>query len=232
MVSLSMIQEDPPSTPSPSKLKSAELPDGARATKRGSSALLQDLRHLFPFLLHFARHPTEGIKAAPRLSWPALITLQMTSAMISGILMALSGRNFIDFVLGLFVFPLTSLAISLVITFFLLNFYAVFRRTHLEFQQLYTLVVLAMLPYYLLHVFSTYLPPIDLIGFAFTCLLLTVGISESFKQNRSMTFGYLATFYAAFVLIWIFSQILNSLEPSIIPKIPKTLDELQRGLDR
>lgn len=197
-----------------------------------SSTYKQELRILLPYLFHFVRRPVEGIKQSPRLSWPSLLSVQIGGAMLSGCLVGLINRNFWDFLIGLLIFPLTGLVSSLVFTLFLAYFFSLFRSTYLDFRQLYGIVVLANLPYFIFHTVSGFLPPIDLIAFALTAILLIVGMVEQFGLERRTVVRLVGILYFVFVVLWITAQLRSADRSSDLSHItqPQSLDELERDI--
>lgn len=197
-----------------------------------SSTIKQQLRDLLPYLIRFIRHPVEGIKNTPRMSWPAIFSIQLGGAMLSGALLGILNMNFWDFLIGLFIFPITSLVTSIVFSLFLTYFFSLFRSTYLEFRRLYAIVVLANLPYFIFHTVSGFLPPIDLIGFALTAILLIVGIVEQFSLDRKTVVRLVSVLYLVFAILWMAAQIRSvggADEKNRIPE-PRALDELEREM--
>lgn len=186
------------------------------------------LRELPKFLLTYARDPVGTLRAPLTLTWPALSSLVAGSALVSGVLVGLLSRSFLDFLIGLLVFPLTSLAIAVVFTFFIYYFFSFFRSTFLEFRRLSGIVAVSMVPYFLLHTFSGYIPPLDLIGFALTGLLLIVGLVEQFGIERRVCVRLIGGLGLAFFVIWSVVQFQSSAhEKAEADRAPKTLDEMK-----
>jgi hypothetical protein len=73
-----------------------------------------------------------------------------------------------------------------------------------------SLVCLAVVPYFLFHSVSGYLPPIDLLGFAFTCVLLIVGLVEQFGLERRLCSKLVGSMAIVFFIVWMVSQIRTS----------------------
>jgi hypothetical protein len=165
-----------------------------------------ELKDLPRFLISFIKNPVQGIRTAPPLSWPALFSLQIGAAIISGALVGLTERSFFDFLVGIFIYPVSSLVLSVIFTLFIYYFFSLFHGTFLEFRRLYGLLVLANLPYFIFHAAAGFLPPIDLIGFAFTCVLLIVGLVEQFGLERKKVTRLVGALYLVFFLIWAVEQ--------------------------
>lgn len=188
------------------------------------------IRDLPVLLKDFLKHPIGFMRQPLTLSWPAIASLQIGAAAVSGALVGLMGRNFLDFLTGLFLFPLTTLVISAVFTLFIYYFFSLFRATFLELRRLMGIVTFALVPYLIFHTVSAFLPPIDLLGFAFTCALLAVGLVEQFGLERKIVFKLVGACGLVFFLAWSTAQIRAGL---IVPKgqetqaRPRALDEIQ-----
>jgi multisubunit Na+/H+ antiporter MnhE subunit len=201
-------------------------------TGNSSKRFRQELGDLHRFLKEFLRHPIQGIRQTPPLSWPALFSLQAGAAMVSGALLGVMSHSFIDFLLGLIIFPISSVILSFVFALFIYYFFSLFHSTFLEFRRLYGIIVLANLPYFIFHVASGFLPPIDLVGFAFASALLIVGLVEQFSLERKTVIRLIGALYLIFFLIWAVSLVRSSNQDSQHHRDlePKSLDELEREM--
>ena len=162
---------------------------------------------LLPFLSRFVRDPIDSMKAPLKLTWPAALSLQAGAAMLSGALAGVLSRNFWDFLVGLVLFPLSSVIIGFIFSGFFYYFFIAFRSTYLDYRRLHSIVVVATMPYFVLHAVSGFLAPIDLIGFALTSLLLIVGLIEQFNLDRIIVARLVGGMYAVFFVIWVASLI-------------------------
>ena len=183
---------------------------------------IQSLRDC-PFLLKsFFSNPIEAMKIPLSLSWPEILCLQVGSGFLSGFFSGVAVRTNQDFVSGLVLFPLTSLVICFVFSGFIFSFFSLFHATFLDFKRLHGIVVLSLIPYFFLHLLAGFLPPVDLIGFALTALLLIVGLVEQFALNKRQVMTVVGGLSAAFFLTWMVAQIhlaepMNLREPSSTP---------------
>lgn len=168
------------------------------------------LRDLPALTVRILRDPVRSVREPLDFSWPLIATLIAAGAMISGGVAGAVARNWLDVAIGLIVFPITSLVCSVVFGFFIYYFFSLFQSTFLDFRRLMSLVVVALLPYFLFHSASGYLAPIDLLGFAFTCVLLIVGLVEQFGLSRRVCSRLIVSLYVLFFIVWSFSQIRTS----------------------
>lgn len=191
---------------------------------------MSELRDLPHFLRLFAVSPIRAMRGLPPWHWSTFISLQVGIAVISGVLLGLISLSFINFLLGLIVLPISTLAASFIITFFLNYFFAFFTKTYLDVQRLFGIVVVAQIPFLILHILSVHVPPIDLIGFGITCMLLIVGLTEHFHLNRRTVTRLAIFIYLLFCAVWMAAQIRNHFMQSQTQafEIPQTLESIER----
>ncbi len=197
-----------------------------------SQIYFSEIRDLPKFLFHFMQNPVRAIQTTPIWSWPSILSIQAGIAIVSGVCLAVVNRNFIDFLLGLFIFPFSSIIVSAVVSLFLYYFHAFFMHTFLEARRLYGIVVLANIPYLLFHILSGLVPPIDLIGFAFTSCLLVVGLVENFTLPKRSVIRLIGAVYAVFFLMWVSVQIKSTFRTNekIQSIQPESLDKMEREI--
>ena len=191
--------------------------------------LRAELSDLIRFLPRYVRNPVEAIRTSPDWTWPALLSLQVGMAIVSGTLVGLSSGKFINFILGLLVFPVTCLLAASLVSFFIHSYFALFHARTLERRRLFGIVVLATLPYLILNVFSEFVAPVRLIGFAATCFLLVVGLNEHFKIPKQLLARLVGGIYLVFFVIWAVFQYQATQRAEKLEDIraPKTLDTLE-----
>lgn len=190
----------------------------------------RQIRELPQILKQLLKDPIGTMKSPISMVYPASFSLICGTALVSGAVVGLLSHNFWDFLIGLLVFPITSLVIALVFSFFIYYFFSLFHLTFLDFRRLISVVSLAMVPFFLFHSVSGYLPPIDLIGFAFTGLLLVVGLVEQFSLDRKLVVKLVAGIGVAFFIAWSISQFRSSSEKEERQPVPRSLDELERDI--
>lgn len=165
------------------------------------------LRELPKAVARFLPKPLDFMRQDFQLTWPALFVLIASCAAVSGAISGLISLRFYDVLTGVFLFPITSIVSSLVFGFFIYYFFSLFRSTFLDFRRLMSVVAIAFLPFFLFHAVSAYLPPIDLLGFAFTVVLLIVGLVEQFGLDRPTCSRLVAGIGLVFFATWALSQI-------------------------
>lgn len=160
---------------------------------------LQELPGLLWRLIH---NPAATMREPLRLSWPAALSLQAGAAMISGALVGLFSGNIWDLLIGVIIFPVTSVLAGIIFALFLFQFFSIFKTTLLDFQRVYSVVVLSTLPYYFVHILAGIVSPLDLLGFALTTILLIVGLVEQFGMDRRSVIKVMVGIYLLFFLAW------------------------------
>jgi hypothetical protein len=165
------------------------------------------LRELPRVLIRMLKDPLGTVRRPLDFSWPLIVTLLGVSAFVSGAVAGAIARSFFDFLVGILIFPITSVITATVFGFFIYYFFSLFQSTFLDFRRLMSLVSVAVVPYFLFHSVSSYLPPIDLLGFAFTCVLLIVGLVEQFGLERRLCSRLVGSLGLLFFIVWGLSQI-------------------------
>ncbi len=168
------------------------------------------LREMPSLILRLLRDPLGTVRRPLNFSWLSIFALLALSALFSGAIAGAITHNVIDFLIGLFIFPLTSVVSAIVFGFFIYYFFSLFQSTFLDYRRLMSLVSVALIPYFLFHSVSSYLSPIDLLGFAFTCVLLIVGLVEQFGLERKICARLIIGLAVLFFIVWSVSQIRTS----------------------
>ncbi len=164
------------------------------------------LENLIKSLIKFLRHPLHEIKHVPDWTWPELIVAQLGVTALTGALTGLVGRNVLGVFTGLILTPILTMVTIAVSTLFFYYLFQVFAGKTLPFRRLATLVFFANLPFFVFQVLSGIVPPISLIGFAFTAVLLIVGLTENFLLPRQLVMRIIAGLYVAIFLVWIWGR--------------------------
>lgn len=167
-------------------------------------------RDLPRIIFEIFRNPITLVRTPSLLTWPAAFALQLGGAFISGALTALIEKNIFDFVIAIVIFPVIILMISATFTLFIYYYFSIFSKTYLDMQRLYSLVVIAMFPYFTIHSISGFIPPIDLIGFCLSLILLVVGLVDQFQLGRRPVRTLMSFAGATFFLVWSLVQYLKT----------------------
>ena len=143
-----------------------------------------DFNHLFQYLIGFVKNPIEKIRVLPNWNWTSLFVFHIVLAVVSGILAGLLKLNALRMAAGLFIMPVVSTVSALLLTLFLYYYFQFFEKKTESYRRLFTLVVLASVPFYLFQILAEHLSFISIIGFAMTSMLGIVGLTENFGVEK------------------------------------------------
>ncbi len=164
--------------------------------------ILQEAKKLGLEILDFLKNPIHGIRQIPAWTWREVLLCQAVISAATGVLTGLVSRSFVQMFLALFLSPIITAAIAGISTLFLYYAFQVISGRTLSFRQLYTLLFFSNIPFFIFQIVSDLIPPITLIGLAFTGLLLIVGLVENFQLPKKHVLYLVAAIYLAFFIIW------------------------------
>lgn len=164
--------------------------------------ILQEAKKLGLEILDFLKNPIHGIRQIPTWTWREVLLCQAAISAATGVLTGLVSRSFVQMFLALFLSPIITAAIAGISTLFLYYAFQVISGRTLSFRQLYTLLFFSNIPFFIFQIVSDLIPPITLIGLAFTGLLLIVGLVENFQLPKKHVLYLVAAIYLAFFIIW------------------------------
>ena len=170
--------------------------------KQKLESWLKELEHVHRFLLPFLLNPVRYVAQIPPYRWPTLLLIQGTTSMVCGVLLGVTNQSWTDIAVALTLYPPISVIIGLVLSVFFYYYFLFFHATYLEIRALYAILVVAHLPYLILHILSAIVPPIDLVGFAMTCILIHVGMVSQFHLEQRHSRRVLITLYFVFAAMW------------------------------
>lgn len=162
-----------------------------------------DFKALIDFLIDFVKHPIQKISNLPDWNWASLFVVHLILAVASGVLAGLLKFNFYRVAAGLFLMPIVSTVAALMMSLFLYYYFQFFENRTENFRKLFTLVVLASIPFYVFQIFSEYLSVISLIGFAFASLLSIVGLCDNFRVQRTRAYKVVGVIFGLVLVAWI-----------------------------
>lgn len=175
-------------------------------TPSGDMSVLQEI---FLYLKDFFRNPLKEIRRLPSWNWPRILTMQMGFSILSGALSAIVTSEFSTWKLaqGIFVFPFVATVIGFILASFFYYYFQVFEKRTVPFIKLSTLVFLANTFFYLFHVASGFLAITDILGMAFTGMLLIVGLSDNFSLQKTKSIRLVGALFILIFVIWAFEKI-------------------------
>lgn len=164
--------------------------------------LLPHLRASVSTLINYIRQPVQEIRNLPDWQWPELIVTQIAITAPCGILSGIVSRSPFSIFTGAFTLPILTLIYTAAFCLFFYFTFQIFARKTVSFRQLYTLIFFANIPFYVFQIFQSVLPPMTLIGLAFTAFIMSVGFVENFKLEKKMVLRLIGTLYFLFFLVW------------------------------
>lgn len=162
-----------------------------------------EVKVIIEFLIEFVKHPVDKIKKLPEWNWSTLFVFHLVLSIISGVLAGLLHLNLLRVAYGLFLMPIVSTVSALLMGMFLYYYFQFFEGKTESFKKLFTLVILASIPFYFFQVLSEYFSFISIIGFAFTSLLGVVGLCENFDMHRKRAYVVVGSLFGLVLMTWI-----------------------------
>ena len=162
-------------------------------------------------LLQFLRHPLKEIKNLPEWDWRRLLFLQISVTAACGALAGLIDKKIsISILVGLITMPMLTLVSLMVSTLFFYYCFQIFASKTISIRRLFTVILFANIPYFIFQILAGYLPPISLVGLAFTAVLLLVGFVENFQIDRKLAIRIIGSLFALIFVLWIWEQVNSS----------------------
>ncbi len=169
--------------------------------------LSKNLKEILTYLIHYFKNPIAHIKTLPNWTWTQLIILILIFSSGSGALYGVISQSIINTILGFIILPITSLITIFVTSVFFYYFILIFKNTTAPFLLLFTLISLTSLPYFVFHTISSIVPIIDIIAFAFSGILLVVGLNEQFNFTKKVALEIVIVIYLILIGIWVFNSL-------------------------
>jgi hypothetical protein len=179
--------------------------------KMTQEQLRQEFIESKDILLQFLRHPLTQMKHLPDWTWKRLLLVLLVISSGTGVLAGfLEKKIILSIIAGLILTPILTLIQITVACVFFYYLFQIFADRTVPFRQLFTVVFFAFIPQLVLNILAGYIPPISLIGMAFTAMLLSVGFVENFQLPRRLVLRLIAILYVIFFVLWIWSRISSS----------------------
>lgn len=172
-----------------------------------SASLISQLKIDFHFILDFLKNPIQRISHFPNWSWKKTVLLNVLLSIMAGTLNGLIPPNIYNIAYGLFFMPLITIILIHILGGFFYYYFQVFEKRTVDFLNLLRMVVLAHIPYLILHCLTSLLPPLVLVGFAFSALLLIVGLTDSFSLDKKRAIKLVSILYAMVFAVWLWEKI-------------------------
>lgn len=179
------------------------MSDFRDVTPNAGDSIKQDILLIRDFL----KNPIQKIRQPLSWSWKRTVLIYAIMSWVSGILNGLIPPNVYNIAFGIFFLPLISLVTSHILTGFFFYYFQVFEKREENFLSLFHLVVLANIPFLITHTLSSLVPPITLIGLAFSALLLIVGLTDNFKLDKRKSIRLVVLLYVMVFAVWLWEKI-------------------------
>ncbi|WII71954.1 YIP1 family protein [Bdellovibrio sp. 22V] len=164
-------------------------------------------KEVFRYIINYLRHPIEKIKTLPDWSWSTLIITLIVISMTSGVLTGLVPPNFFRIVGGIVISPIVGVVTTFIGALFIYYYFQVFEKRTCSMRKIFTLILFANIPFFAFQVGSEMIPPITLVGFAFTALLMAVGLTENFQMQKRRALRLVTILFAIVFIIWLWNRI-------------------------
>lgn len=159
------------------------------------------------FLKRYLKNPVATMNALPDWEWPMLLGFYASVAGICGLIGGILGHHMRLIISGAIIFPISATVGAFVATGFIYYTFTFFFHREIEIKRLFTIVILSLMPFLAIQVFSAWLLPLNLIGFLVSSILLVVGLSENTQVDRRRIFKMVGALYLIYVAFWIYSSI-------------------------
>lgn len=162
----------------------------------------QSIKSTAKYIVQFLKHPIQEIAHLPDWHWKTLFWVQILCAVASGFIAGLTKPGFFSILAGIVVTPFVATMMVAVLTAFLYYYFQVFEKRTVPAKKVFTLAVFSSLPFFILQIGSSLLPPITLIGFAFSTMLIAVGLTENFQMEKRRAVRLSIALFAVVFLVW------------------------------
>ncbi|WP_409477561.1 YIP1 family protein [Pseudobdellovibrio sp. HCB154] len=165
-----------------------------------------NVKEILNYLKEFVKNPVLKITEIPSWDWMSLIIVQITFAVVSGVLAGAIKLNLLRALSGIFLMPIVSTVSSMLLTTFFYYYFQFFENRTESYRRLFAFVTLASIPFYIFQIASEYFPPVTLIGFGFTSLLCVVGLTENFQVDRKRAYQIAVFLYLLVLATWLLNK--------------------------
>lgn len=166
----------------------------------------EQITTLIQNLISFLKHPRDEIAKLPNWSWQELLLAHVLITATTGTLSGLVSKSFLSLLSGLILGPILTLITLSISALFFYYFFQIFARVTLPFRKLMTLLLLANLPFFIFQIVAVLVPPMILVGLAFTAVLLVIGFTANFSLDKKLVVQTMMGIYALLFVVWIWGR--------------------------
>jgi hypothetical protein len=171
----------------------------------------QQIGDILNYFKMYFKNPLIAIKNIPQWNWVTVLLIQLSISFSIGLISDFfTPQDNLVIFRGMFIFPLSSYLTTFLGAGFFYFLFLIFFNTETHFLKLYTIVFLSHVPFLILRIVKFWIAPIELIGFAATTALLTVGFVENFQLPKKKMIKIFGVLYVIYFSMWIFQQIYQS----------------------
>lgn len=164
-------------------------------------------KEIFIFIGSYLKHPVEKIKVLPDWNWTTLLITVVMVSMGSGVLTGFVPPNFYRIMGGIVISPIVGIVTTSIGSLFIYYYFQVFEKRTCSLRKIFTLILFANIPFFIFQILSELIPPITLVGFSFTALLMAVGLTENFQMEKRRALRLVTILFAIVFIIWLWNRI-------------------------
>lgn len=165
------------------------------------------IKPILNVLFRFVKNPVKEIAFLPNWSWVQIIIINVVLAIASGVLSGFIPPNFYKIVGGILISPLVSIVMNVLLSLFLYYYFQIFEYRTVSLRSLFIQTVFAGIPFFIFQAGSELVPPLSVVGFAFTSLLMVVGLVDNFQLEKKRAIRLMGAVLAVVFMVWVWNRI-------------------------
>lgn len=184
------------------------------------------------YLRDFLLNPVKGVCSPPNWNWPTLFVIVGGIAAIRGLVFGLLTRSVLSIFAGIFIFPVTAVAVGAVGTMLFYYLFKFFYKKDVPIKTLYEVLFMASLPGLIIGTFSPLFMPLALVSVAFWGVLAVIGLAHVFQVPRDSLAKWIGGVVAVYALMWIVNAVNLQKSREALHNLasPESLDILEREM--
>ena len=200
--------------------------------RKGLDDHQDQLKDIYLYLRGYLKNPVDAIKNVPNWEWPVILGFYTVAAAACGLLSGVISLKFIMIVTGLLFFPISALVCAFILSGFFYYTFSFFYHRQFDFKNIFSIVALSFLPFFALYTLSGLLSAVNLVGFAASAVLLTVGLSEYTQLDKRKIVKLIIGLYAIYLIFWMVNVITWTNENKVYKKLatPESYEQLTKEL--
>lgn len=158
-------------------------------------------------IYNFLKNPIQKIKELPAWSIQELVIIFFIIAASTGALRGIISLKFFVILYGVIVSPIVSAIMLILFSVMFYYYFQIFENRTEKLKELFIFIFFCNIPFFLFQIGSEIAPPFELVGFAFTAILLIVGLTDTYKISKKRSIQLVSILFGAVFLIWIINKI-------------------------